>query len=368
MDYFKIIKDMNPSVAIILVNYKNWKDTKECINSLKNLDYKNFAVFIVDNSEEDKEIIKDYYKDEYQVIGENEEIKDFSKPVVIITENKGFSHANNVAIKKIKDKFDYIWVLNNDTTVNPETLSHLLETSLKTDNPVVTCKIKDFYQKDKVQYNGDMAYYIPIDDMPDRIKEAKFLSGANLLMKSKIYDEIGLWEECYFLYCEDNDIHQRLLKKGYKLMYTPYTEIYHKGGSTIGKWKQNELSLYYAMRNMALFMKKHYGYTDDNYFIELVKDYFDNYVELSRLRTIFTVVIDIFTGKTGKSFNPDLVINYKRKDEDKLREIYKDAPEELLELYIKCMNKPRDKEQFTELIKWAKENKSRIYENINYVR
>ncbi|GAB6072195.1 hypothetical protein JCM14244_05720 [Venenivibrio stagnispumantis] len=358
IDFKKVeeeIKNNKYSVAIILVNYKNWKDTKECVNSLKNLDYKNFAIFIVDNSEEDKEIIKNYYKDEYQIIEENEEIKDFSKPVVILTENKGFSHANNVAIKKIKDKFDYIWVLNNDTVVNPDTLSHLLETSLKTDNPVVTCKIKDFHQKDKVQYNGVMASYIPIDDTPDRIKEAKFLSGANLLMKSKIYDEIGLWEECYFLYYEDNDIHQRLLKKGYKLIYTPYTEIYHKGGSTIGKWKQNELSLYYAMRNRALFMKKHYGDIDDSYFIELVKDYFNNYVEnIGNLRTIFTVVIDIFTGKTGKSFNPDLIINYKRKDEDKLREIYKDAPKELLELYVKCMNKPRDKEQFTELIKFAR--------------
>jgi len=371
IDFKKVeeeIKNNKYSVAIVLVNHKNWEDTKECINSLKNLDYKNFAIFIVDNSEENKEIIKDYYKDEYQIIEENEEIKDFSKPVVIITENKGFSHANNVAIKKIKDKFDYIWVLNNDTVVNPDTLSHLLETSLKLDNPVVTCKIKDFHQKDKVQYNGDMASYIPIDDIPDKIKEAKFLSGANLLMKSKIYDEIGLWEECYFLYYEDNDIHQRLLKKGYKLIYTPYTEIYHKGGSIIGKFKQNELSLYYAMRNRALFMKKHYGHIDDNYFIELVKDYFYNYIEnIGNLRTIFTVIIDIFTGKTGKSFNPDLIINYKRKDEDKLREIYKDAPKELLELYIKCMNKPRDKEQFTELIKWAKENKNRIYENISYV-
>lgn len=356
------LKNHKYSVVIILVNYKNWSDTQKCVDSLKNLYYKNYKIIIVDNSEENIEKLRELYGNEYEIINENENIFNFSKPIVITTKNFGFAHANNITIKKIKDRFDYIWILNNDTIVEPKTLSHLLETSLKLNNPLVTCKIKDYTQKEKVQYDGNVPTYSPKNDYPDKIKYASFLSGANILLRSSIFDEIGLWDESYFLYYEDNDFSIRLQKAGYRLVYTPYTCIYHKGGATIGKWKESPLSLYYAIRNRALFSKKHFQTIDDSYIEEIVQTFITNKVNKLLLKTLFTAIVDSFACEIGKTFDEEFMRNYSKKEEKILWQKYQDLIDErLMFLYVSCMNKPRDTKKFMELIDYVRTNKEKIY-------
>ncbi len=363
----QILKELF-SVAIILVNYKNWEDTKACVKSLKNMNYKNFAVIIVDNSEVSIEALKKYYGKEYKILEENENIQDFSQPIVIRTINLGFSHANNIAIKKVKEKFDYIWILNNDTLVEKNTLFHLLEVSLKTQSFAVTSKIKDYIDKEKVQYDGTILRYAPMWDKPDRIKHVKFLSGANLLLKSDIFDIVGLWSECYFLYYDDNDFFMRLLQHGYNVIYTPFTHIYHKGGSTIGRWKETPLSIYYATRNKALFQKKFFGEIKDDFFNTLLEDYFLYMRKKEMIRSICSAMVDTFVNKIGKSFDMEFVQGYKKKYEYILRERYKNIEDKIfLDLYIECMNKPRDKEKFLNFVKFMKLHKEKIYANLSCI-
>ena len=94
---------MQPKVDIILLNYNGYEDTIECIKSLKNISYKNFDVFIVDNNSTDdsEKKILDYIKDDNNIT------------FIQTNENLGFSGGNNVAIKKSLEKnADYICLLN----------------------------------------------------------------------------------------------------------------------------------------------------------------------------------------------------------------------------------------------------------------
>lgn len=248
---------MQPKVDIILLNYNGYEDTIECIKSLKNISYKNFDVFIVDNNSTDdsEKKILDYIKDDNNIT------------FIQTNENLGFSGGNNVAIKKSLEKnADYICLLNNDTVVEKDFLEELVN-KMEMDKSIgiASGKIMYYDNPSKIWCAGgyiddirSCGYHYGRDEIDDgkfdNDKEVTDLPGCLQLIRPEVFEKVGLYEEKYFLYMEDTDFCYRTSQAGYKLMYISSSKIYHKVSSSTGG-QDSPTHLYYMARNRLLFNK-----------------------------------------------------------------------------------------------------------------
>jgi len=256
------------NVYIIIVNYNGQKDTVECLRSLQKIYHKNFSIHIVivDNDPENRINIleKDY--------------REINLKIIFSPKNLGFSGGNNLGITEaINNKADYILLLNNDTLVSEDFLEKLIEFAEK--NPkfgLISPKIyfakgfefhKDRYGKEDlgkvIWYAGgvmDWKNVIGLHRGVDKVdkgqfddeEETDFASGCCMLIKKSVIEDIGLLDEKYFLYYEDNDYSIRTKNAGYRIVYQPKSIIWHKNaGSTGGSG--SKLQDYYITRNRLLF-------------------------------------------------------------------------------------------------------------------
>ncbi len=246
----KIIK-LKPKIAIITVNYFSSEYIKNLAKSIIESDYPNIDFIVVDNSESEEEFnkLENILK---EVFGET-----ITKQYYLLKNiNNGYAGGNNLGIKYAIEnlKSEYIWLLNPDTKIEKNTPLELLKTLEYTDVPVVTCKIKN-YEDEKVQYAGDNVFLGGVENLKDYgLRYVKFLSGANIFMKSEVIEKIGYINEDFFLYFEDNEFLVRLRKNGINPIYTPFTFIRHKVGGTTDKSNKYPLWYYYEIRNRLLIL------------------------------------------------------------------------------------------------------------------
>lgn len=225
------MENKQPSVSIVLLNYNGYNDTIECIKSLKNITYNNYKIVIVDNNSTDNSEI---------------EIKKFIKnddkiQFIQADKNLGFSGGNNIGIRyALENNADYICLLNNDTIVETNFLSELVN-SMEKDNKigVAAGKIMYFEDKDIIWSAGGFIseikslgehYGIDTKDSKkfDDTIEVSFLTGCLQLIRKEVFEEIGMYDDRYFLYMEDVDFCKRATRKGYKLMYIPQSKCIYR--------------------------------------------------------------------------------------------------------------------------------------------
>ena len=249
------------SVAIILLNWNNYQDTYECLKTLETLTYPHFHVFLVDNDSSD---------DSFTRLKEDQASGKFNVGLTCIQSggNLGCAGGNNVGIKKAYEQgFDYYWMLNNDTYVDPEALSTLVEV-IDAEQKVGIVGSKIYYADTKLLWfaGGSVNSYIGTSKMIgideedkgqyDEMKEVDFIVGCSMLFRKEVIEYIGYLEEDYFIYYEDTDWNIRAKKAGWKIIYVPSSIIYHKESSST---KSSDLSPYYAyylIRNGYLMVSR----------------------------------------------------------------------------------------------------------------
>src|SRR5512137_3063861 len=105
-----------PKVSIVILNWNGLADTRECLRSLQQVTYPNCEIILVDNasSGDDVRLLTDEFGDSVRVV-RNEK-------------NYGFAAGNNIGIKFALDHSspDYVFLLNNDTTLAPDFLDELV--------------------------------------------------------------------------------------------------------------------------------------------------------------------------------------------------------------------------------------------------
>jgi GT2 family glycosyltransferase len=243
-------------IYIILVNYNGYKDTIECVNSLKKINYNNYKIIIVDNasSDDSAKILK-------QKLNDCEIIK--SK------KNLGFAGGNNLGIKyALNHNANYIMLLNNDTLVNTDFLGVMFN-SFNRDNKIglVGCKIMYYPKKNIIWYGGgyiDWFKFIGVHNgmkevdkgQCDNEKEIDFMTGCCMLIKREVFEKVGFLSEDYFMYFEDADFCVKLKNIGYKIWYNPNAIIYHKVGLSSGG-EESPFSIEWSTKNRLLFMSKY---------------------------------------------------------------------------------------------------------------
>lgn len=244
---------MNPKVIIVLVNWNQYKDTIECLESLKKIDYDNYKVVVVDNASIDNSI--NSVRSNFQDI-----------EIIQNKENLGFSEGSNVGMRyALEQNADYVLLLNNDTIVDSNFLIELIKVIEKNSEiGMVGPKIYDYYTGRISSAGGAIDWWrglgIHIGDNKldkgqfDFNKEFTFLTGCCWLVKKELLYKVGMFDNRYFVYMEDVEFCVRTVKLGYKLFFVPKSRIWHKVSPSLGK--VSCLAIYYKTRNRLLFMKQ----------------------------------------------------------------------------------------------------------------
>ena len=133
-----------PMVKIIILNWNGWQDTIECLESIFQISYPNYQIIVVDNGSTDGSAAKIRDWAEGKGIIENNKLV-----LIEQRENLGFARGNNVGIRYALDRrvADYILILNNDTVVAPDFLTHLVENLEKCPRAVLAApQVIDYYR------------------------------------------------------------------------------------------------------------------------------------------------------------------------------------------------------------------------------
>lgn len=226
-----------PHATVILINYNGIQDTRNCLKTILNSNYPNFAIKVLDNGSKNNESIQ--LK------------KEFDEPRITIErseKNLGFAGGNNYLIKKTISP--YIILLNNDTEVETDWLLELIKTAESDESIAISqSKIRSLSNKEYFEYAGAAGGMIDMLGYPyargrvgfhlekdigqyDQPVELHWASGAAILLKKEVLDEVGLLPEEFFFYHEETDLCWRVRNAGYKIIFAPKSIIYHKGSGS----------------------------------------------------------------------------------------------------------------------------------------
>lgn len=256
-------------VFISLLTFNDNKATLECLGSLENLNKESFelSVVVVDNASEEPFVaIKRY--------------KNFNMKVLRNSQNLGFSAGHNIGINySLEQEANFIIILNNDTEVDKDLVSHLLkEFDENTGVAVPKIYFAKGYEFHKNRYkNADLgkviwyaggqidwgnviASHIGVDEVDSQVfnlnTETELATGCCMMVKKDVFEKVGLLDEDYFLYYEDADFSVRVKKAGYKINFVPKALLWHKNAASTGG-SGSELQDYYITRNRLIFGFRH---------------------------------------------------------------------------------------------------------------
>ena len=219
-----------PRVSIVVLNWNGLQDTLECIDSIIGSDYPNFNVIVVDNGSTD---------------GPPEAIRERHPEVHLIRNdrNMGFAGGNNVGIRSaLGTGADLVWLLNNDTVVEKNALSQLVSASIESQDIGLASPVIRYYdERETIQFRGSyidwkekrIIHMGKVDRDIDK-NTPICVWGTALLIKRSSIDKIGLLDEKYFAYHEDEEYSMRAIRAGLRNIVVPRAEIYHKNSRSTG--------------------------------------------------------------------------------------------------------------------------------------
>lgn len=291
-------------VAVVLLNWNGWADTIECLETLLRSDYPDFRVIVCDNASSDGSLDKiAAWADgqleaggaegfqrlraaplarplAYQRLDATQALQAPARdtPLTLIDTggNLGFAGGNNVGLRHAmaSGRYAYYWLLNNDTVIEPDALSHLVERmDADAGIGIAGSTLRHYYAPQLVQVAGGSSYNrwrcratplaanqpaaLPLDAAAIEQRMA-YVAGASMMVSDAFLRDVGLMAEDYFLYFEEFDWACRAAGR-YRLAYAPLSLVYHKEGGSIGTGARGKLSataLYYLQHNRLKFTRR----------------------------------------------------------------------------------------------------------------
>lgn len=230
-------------VSVIIVNWNGRNLLSECLDGLRQQEYQQFHTIVVDNGSIDGSV--DFVSYNYPEV-----------EIIALAENAGFAAGNNIAIERAKTK--YIALLNNDAVPHPLWLHHLVgaleshpEAGLAASkmvfhhNPEIIDRAGDAYTRAGTGLLRGRGVQASCYNRKEWIFGA--CAGA-ALYRSIMLEDIGFFDEDFFLVYEDVDLSFRAQLKGYKCIFVPEAVAYHRASSSIVY--DSPVSVYYSHRNL----------------------------------------------------------------------------------------------------------------------
>jgi GT2 family glycosyltransferase len=235
----------HPRVGVVVLNYMGADDTLACLESLATLDVP-VRVTVVDNGSTDGSPATLAAVPGIELIANDS--------------NLGFAGGNNVAIARLLDDgLEFVWVLNNDTLVEPATLRELLAVA-DTDSRIGAVGT--------VLYDMDAPHHVltwgggRVSRLTGRTRDARadgdrvdYLTAASVLLRAAALRQVGLFDNRYFFTWEDVDLSKRLVAAGWRLTVAGRSRVLHRWGGTLGPLAPRRLQEHAA--GLVVYMRAH---------------------------------------------------------------------------------------------------------------
>jgi GT2 family glycosyltransferase len=250
-----------PLVSIVIVNYNGKAYIEHCVDSVLKSTYSNIEVIVADNGSTDDSV--SWLKKQF---GHDRRLN-----ITEIGENRGPAFARNRGVESATGK--YIAFLDNDTEPEPNWLEPLVKT-MENDPTIGACQCKLLLMKerDKIDYVGDYISNLGflIQRVPggetdtgqaDSRVEILSAKSAAMFIRADVFNEIGGFDEDYFIYVEETDLGWRTWLKGYRIIFVPESRVYHEFGTSqiILGAKQNHLVKFHGTKNYITTLIKNLG-------------------------------------------------------------------------------------------------------------
>lgn len=272
--------ERQPTVVIAIVNYCTADLTIDCLRSIHDTlrDWPNLEVMVTDNASPDGS---------GATIAAAIEENGWSNwaRLKAMPRNGGFSYGNNGVLREYmskQEKPDYFWLLNSDTLVRPGALEALLDYAKKNPKagilgsrlefPDTTAQHSHFRfpsvasEFESSANNGVISRLFRhrqvAPPISDEIGQYDWLSGASMFIRREVLEDVGLFDETYFLYFEETDFCLRAAKAGWQCWYVPDSHVVHLVGQSTGvtsytnKLKRRPAYWFESRRH---YYAKHYG-------------------------------------------------------------------------------------------------------------
>lgn len=240
-----------PTASVVIVNYNGIQYLDPCLEALRAQEVVGgLDVTVVDNHSGD---------------GSVEHLRRYHRWVRLVTCNRnlGFAAANNLAIRGAPG--EHVVLLNNDTCVRPGWLAALVDSAehhpgtgavtsklVFTDRPHLVQNAGGVLLSDGS--GGDRGSGERDDGQFDLPEEVFGLCGAAALLRREAIEDVGTFDESFFMYYEDTDLSWRLRLRGWKILYDPRAVVEHGHSRTAGEW--SNFFLFHVDRNRLLMVLK----------------------------------------------------------------------------------------------------------------
>ncbi len=217
-----------PAVSIIIPNWNGAHHLSDCLDSLVEQTWRDFEVVVVDNGSTDTSL--DLLALNYDWVR-----------VIALDINDGFSSAVNAGIRQTES--DWIVLLNNDTRAKPDWLEQLVAGMERhPEASFAACKMLHFDPPHRIDSAGDgfsilagAGINIGVREPGERYSEDAWVFGAcagAAIYRRSLFDDIGLFDEDFFLVFEDVDLDMRAQVAGHRCLYIADAVVFHKRGAS----------------------------------------------------------------------------------------------------------------------------------------
>jgi len=283
-----------PLVYIVVLNWNGWRDTLECIESLRSLTYPNYRIVIVDNGSANDS--------EARIRAAHPDI-----PFLQTGRNLGFAGGNNVGIRYALERdADYLWLFNNDALARPDALTALVERA-ESDPRIgfVGSKVLFASRPDLVWFAGGtinpetgrgehIPNTAPDDERLPPAHEPSNLTGCSLLARREVVERVGPLPDLYFLYYEEVDWQYTARGRGWKALYEPASVALHKVSVSAGI--DSPLAAFHAARSRLIFVRRHMPRARKGAIIDLMRQDAKRQLKARRVKAALATGRGILSG------------------------------------------------------------------------
>lgn len=244
-----------PTVAAIVLNYNGKDLTLETLRSLEGMTYPSLEIYVVDNGSTDGS---------YEAVaGIHQQVHQIRTDV-----NVGVAGGLNLGVREVmRHGYDYVLLLNNDIEVDPEMLTELVKVA-ESDPSIGCVGPKSYYYWDRnriwaaggiLRFRESVTRERGMNELDcgqyDRDEEVDYINGCALLVRSQIFDEIGLFDPMFHLAVEDADWCMRMKSRGYRCYYAHRAVLWHMVSMSTGVYKPGRT--FQTGRSTAIFVRRY---------------------------------------------------------------------------------------------------------------
>ena len=252
-------------IGLVTITYNSADVLRPFLDCVWRQTHNNLVLYVVDNASHDA------------TCSILEKENDLRLQIINNSTNFGVAKANNQGIESaIADGCDQVLIINNDVEFETTLIEKLLQVQAEKSCSLVTPKMMYFDNPNHIWYAGSWFIkkkgYLPLhrgmkqldEGQYDEIAEVEYAPTCCLLAKKKVFQDIGLMDEKYFVYFDDTDFSYRVWKDGrHKMVYYPDVKFYHKVGSLTNSFNKEENKIFRGdffiqqnTKNHIYFLKK----------------------------------------------------------------------------------------------------------------